>query len=89
VLSTGLRFLSSSRCTTSTEGCDLHTYLNAHFVDLIFNESRGAGQRGLTKGIVTSRVGAAQIEVELAAVFHRALGERRGHRFAPACCCSN
>jgi hypothetical protein len=87
VLSTGLRFLSSSRCTTSTEGCDLYTYLNAHFVDLIFNESRGAGQRGLTKGIVTSWVGAAQIEVELAV--HRALGERRGHRFAPACCCSN
>jgi hypothetical protein len=71
------------------EGCDLYTYLNAHFIDLIFNEWRGAGQRGLTKGIVTSRVGAAQIEVELATVFHRALGERREHRSALACCCSN
>jgi hypothetical protein len=30
---------------------------------------------------VTSRVGAAQVEVELTAVFHRALGERRGHGF--------
>jgi hypothetical protein len=50
-----------ARCATSMEDYDLHTYLNAHFIDLIFNELRGVGQRGITKGIVTSQVGAAQI----------------------------
>jgi hypothetical protein len=38
-----------ARGATSMEGCDLYTYLNVHFIDLIFNESRGAGQRGLTR----------------------------------------